>query len=132
MRLPRSISTQHMGSVAAFLIAGSMVSFALGQQIGHATRVPRPATTHQSQVTGALGARVAVPAPQQPAPVAQKAPAASHTQPALALIQPAPAAAHADDRHDEHHGGDGHQGSHGDKHGGGGGDEHQGGDGGDD
>src|SRR5689334_24747031 len=63
MRLPRTISAQHMGSVAAFLIAGSMVSFALGQQIGHATHVPRAATSHQSQVAGALGAGVAVPAP---------------------------------------------------------------------
>ena len=133
MRLPRTISAQHMGSVAAFLIAGSMVSFALGQQIGHATHVPRAATSHQSQVAGALGARVAVPAPQQPAPVAQKAPAVSHTQPAVALARTAPAADHADNRHvDEHHGGDGHQGGQGDKHGGGGGDGHQGGDGGGD
>jgi len=129
MRLPRTISMQHMGSVAAFLIAGSMVSFALGQQIGHATHVPRQTASHQSRAAGALGARVAVQAPQ-PAPVAQKAPA---TQPAVALVRTAPAATHADNHHDdEHHGGDGHQGGHGDKHGSGGGDGHQGGGGGGD
>jgi hypothetical protein len=128
MRLPRSVSTQHMGSVAAFLIAGSMVSFALGQQIGHATHVPQPAASHQSQAAGALGARIAAPAPQRPAPVAQKAPAVSHTQPAVALARTAPAASQGGDRHDdEHHGGDGHPGGHGDKHGGGGGDGQGGG-----
>ena len=120
MRFPRTISAQHMGSVAAFLIAGSMVSFALGQQIGHATHIPQPAA-HQSQVAGALGARVAVPALRQPAPV-------SHTQSAVVLVRTAPSATHADNHHDgEHHGGDGQQGGQGDKHGGGGGDNHQGG-----
>lgn len=137
MRLPRSISTQHLGSVVAFLIAGSMVSFALGQQVGHATHVSQPATAHQSQIAGALGARIAAPAPQRPvtqqAPVAQTAPAASHTQSAAALIQTAPSTAHADAHHTDDHHGDGHHddGGHGDKHGGGGSDGHSGGEGND-
>ncbi len=124
MRLPGSISTEHLGSVVAFLIAGSMVSFVLGQQVGHATHVPQPATSHQSQIAGALGARIAVPITQP----AQTAPAASQTQPAVDLIQAAPSTAHTDGHHDDGHHGDG---GHGDRHGGGGGDGHSGGEGND-
>lgn len=130
MRLPRSISTRHMGSVVAFLIAGSMVSFALGQQIGHAAYVPQPTTTHQSQIAGALGARVAVPTPRRPvAQSVQVAPAASHTQSAVALVRTASSPAQANDFHNDDHHGDGQHGGHGDKHGGGGGDGHSGGEG---
>lgn len=46
MRLPKGISTQYLGSVVAFLIAGSLFSFALGQQLGHAARVPQAVTAH--------------------------------------------------------------------------------------
>jgi uncharacterized membrane protein YgcG len=103
-RLPRSISARHLHTIVLVLIAGSLMSFALGQQMAHGART----NTH------AVGERISgwvMAAPSRPA--------VAHTSahPNTALVTTAES--RPPKHHDKQHGGGGDGGNGGDGGGGG-------------
>jgi hypothetical protein len=91
--LPRSIGARHLHTIVLVLIAGSLMSFALGQQMAHGAR----SNTHAAseRISGWVMA-----APSRPA--------VAHTSahPSTALVAVSQTQHHESKHHDKHHGGD--------------------------
>ncbi|HEV2457014.1 MAG TPA: hypothetical protein VGS80_01515 [Ktedonobacterales bacterium] len=91
-RLPRSIGAHHLHTIVLVLIAGSLMSFALGQQMAHGARTNTHAASEH--ISGWV-----MTAPSRPA--------VAHTSanPSTALVAETQTQ-HESKHHDKHHGGD--------------------------
>ena len=91
-RLPRSIGARHLYTIVLVLIAGSLMSFALGQQMAHGARTNAHAASEH--ISGWV-----MTAPSRPA--------VAHTSanPSTALVAETQTQ-HESKHHDKHHGGD--------------------------
>jgi hypothetical protein len=89
-RLPRSIGARHLHTIVLVLIAGSLVSFALGQQMAHGARTNAHAASEH--ISGWV-----MTAPSRPA--------VAHTSanPSTALVAETQTQ-HESKHHDKHHG----------------------------
>jgi uncharacterized membrane protein YgcG len=85
-RLPRSIGARHLHTIVVVLIAGSLVSFALGQQMAHGSRSD----------AYAVDERVS----------AWVMPAVAHASTHPSTVMTAETQDHESNHHDKHHGGD--------------------------